>query len=170
MIVCGHFVDGAEKFTPSVLENETKQDWYLRQMLGTANFDAGPTLGFMTGNLCYQIEHHLYPDLPHNRYPEIAERVRALCAAYELPYTTGPMLRQYLLTVRTICKLALPDRWLSATCDDAPETASEKRFRYAKNGSETRDGDDLRRRGLVTALREHQKPASAAAPLRGLSC
>ena len=75
VIVCGHFVDGAEKFTPSVLENETKREWYLRQMLGTANFDAGPTLRFMTGNLCYQIEHHLYPDLPHNRYPEIAERV-----------------------------------------------------------------------------------------------
>jgi fatty acid desaturase len=164
VIVCGHFVDGAEKFTPSVLENETKREWYLRQMLGTANFDAGPTLGFMTGNLCYQIEHHLYPDLPHNRYPEIAERVRALCATYELPYTTGPMLRQYLLTVRTICKLALPDRWLSSTCDDAPETASEKRFRYVTNGSEApRNGEDVRRRGLVTALRDHRKLTSTQA-------
>jgi fatty acid desaturase len=133
-------------------------------MLGTANFDAGPTLGFMTGNLCYQIEHHLYPDLPHNRYPEIAERVRALCATYELPYTTGPMLRQYLLTVRTICKLALPDRWLSATCDDAPETASEKRFRNVKTGSEgPRVGEDVRRRGLVTALRDHRRLTSAQA-------
>src|SRR6202011_5314450 len=145
-------------------ENETKREWDLRQMLGTANFDAGPTLRFMTGNLCYQIEHHLYPDLPHNRYPEIAERVRALCVTYELPYTTGPMLRQYLLTVRTICKLALPDRWLSATCDDAPETASEKRCRNVKNGSEAhRDGENVRRSGLVTALRDHGKPASARA-------
>ena len=133
-------------------------------MLGTANFDAGPTLGFMTGNLCYQIEHHLYPDLPHNRYPEIAERVRALCVTYELPYTTGPILRQYLLTVRTICKLALPDRWLSSTCDDAPETASEKRFRYVTNGSEAPcNGEDVGRRGLVTALRDHRKLTSAQA-------
>ena len=38
VIGCGHFVDGAEKFTPSVLEDETKPEWYLRQMLGTANF------------------------------------------------------------------------------------------------------------------------------------
>jgi fatty acid desaturase len=132
-------------------------------MLGTANFDAGPTLRFMTGNLCYQIEHHLYPDLPHNRYPEIAERVRALCAAYELPYTTGPMLRQYLLTVRTICKLALPDQWLSATCDDAPETASEKRFWNVTNGSEAPCDTDVQRRGLVTALRDHRKLASVRA-------
>ena len=93
VIVCGHFADGAEKFTPSVLEGETKSEWYLRQMLGTANFQAGPVLAFMSGNLCYQIEHHLFPDLPSNRYREIAERVRALCVAYDLPYTTAPLLR-----------------------------------------------------------------------------
>ena len=41
--------------------------------------------------------------------------MRALCVTYDLPYTTGPLLRQYPLTVRTICKLALPDRLLFAT-------------------------------------------------------
>ena len=81
VIVCGHFADGAEKFDPSVLEGETKPEWYLRQMLGTANFRAGTVMAFMSGNLCYQIEHHIFPDLPSNRYPEIAERVRALCVA-----------------------------------------------------------------------------------------
>jgi fatty acid desaturase len=157
VIVCGHFVDGAEKFTPSVLEGEAKPEWYLRQMLGTANFKAGRVLGFMTGNLCYQIEHHLYPDLPHNRYPEIAARVRALCVTYDLPYTTGPLLRQYLLTVRTICKLALPDRFLVATSDDAPETASEHRFRnVAKRSHISGVSDDVRRRGLATAILAHR--------------
>jgi NADPH-dependent stearoyl-CoA 9-desaturase len=159
VIVCGHFVDGAEKFHPSVLDGETKPEWYLRQMLGTANFRAGRVLGFMTGNLCYQIEHHLFPDLPHNRYPEIAERVRALCVTYDLPYTTGPLLRQYLLTVRTICKLALPDRFLFATCDDAPETASEDRFRnVAKLPRGSRAADDVRRQGLATAISAHRNP------------
>ena len=67
VIFCGHFPDGAEKFTAAVVEQESKPDWYLRQMLGTANFEAGPILRFMCGNLCYQIEHHLFPDLPHNR-------------------------------------------------------------------------------------------------------
>src|SRR5690606_10422859 len=110
------------------IENETQGQWYLRQMLGTANFDAGPALAFLSGNLCYQIEHHLYPDLPSNRYAEIAVRVRALCDKYDIPYTTGSLAKQYFLTLRTIHKLALPDRFLSATADDAPETASEKRF------------------------------------------
>ncbi|MFT4200796.1 fatty acid desaturase family protein [Gordonia sp. (in: high G+C Gram-positive bacteria)] len=142
VIFCGHFPDGAEKFTLESLENETQGQWYLRQMLGTANFDTGPTLAFLSGNLSYQIEHHLYPDLPSNRLPEISVRVRELCDKYDLPYTTGSMLTQYLQTLRTINKLALPDQLLRATSDDAPETASERRF----------DGMP-RERGLKTALR-----------------
>jgi fatty acid desaturase len=146
VICCGHFADGAEKFTPEALEDETKAQWYLRQMLGSANFRAGPVMAFMSGNLCYQIEHHLYPDLPSNRYAQIAERVRAVCAKYDLPYTTGPLARQYLLTLRTIVKLALPDWLLAASSDDAPETASEKKFR-----------DVVKRPGrLVTAIRNRE--------------
>ena len=128
VIFCGHFPDGAEKFTKQDVDNETQAEWYLRQMLGTANFNAGPAMAFLSGNLCYQIEHHLYPDLPSNRYAEIAERVRALCDKYDLPYTTGSLLVQYMKTLRTINKLALPDRFLHDTADDAPETASERRF------------------------------------------
>jgi fatty acid desaturase len=128
VICCGHFADGAEKFEPETLANETKAEWYLRQMLGSANFDAGPVMAFMSGNLCYQIEHHLFPDLPSNRYAAIAKRVRALCATYDLPYTTGHLVRQYLLTVRTVFKLALPDRFLLASADDAPEIFSQNEF------------------------------------------
>ncbi|RAU96620.1 acyl-CoA desaturase [Mycobacterium colombiense] len=153
VIVCGHFTDGAEKFTEAVLQDETKAEWYLRQMLGAANFHAGPVMAFMSGNLCYQIEHHLFPDLPSNRYPEVAARVRALCVTYDLPYTTGPLARQYLLTMRTICKLALPDRFLSASSDDAPETASENRFRVAGEPvTRSSASGDVKRRGLSTAI------------------
>ncbi len=126
VIFCGHFPDGAEKFTERELESETPHEWYLRQLLGSANFHAGPVLRFMTGNLCYQIEHHLFPDLPSNRYVEISERVQQLCAEYDLPYTTGSLVGQYTKTLRTIWKLALPDRFLTATSDNAPETASER--------------------------------------------
>ena len=120
-------------------------------MLGAANFRAGPVLAFLSGNHCYQIEHHLFPDLPSNRYPEIAIRVRALCEKYDLPYTTGSLARQYLLTLRTIHKLALPDRFLRATSDDAPETASELKFR--PSFSVPADVNTGRRVGLRTALR-----------------
>jgi fatty acid desaturase len=115
VIFCGHFPDGTEKFDADVLEHETRPEWYLRQMLGAANFKAGPLLAFSSGNLCYQIEHHLFPDLPSNRYAEIAVRVRALCEKYDLPYTTGSLGHQYLQTLRTIHRLALPDRFLKGT-------------------------------------------------------
>lgn len=142
VIFCGHFPDGAEKFSADVLENETNGEFYLRQMLGAANFKAGPIMAFSSGNLCYQIEHHLFPDLPSNRLAEISVRVRELCDKYDLPYTSGSIFRQYFLTLRTIHKLALPDRLLSATADDAPETASEKKFL-----------GKVTARGLRTALR-----------------
>jgi len=114
VILCGHFPDGAEKFDPAVLDDETRGEWYLRQMLGAANFTAGPVLAFSTGGLCYQVEHHLFPELPSNRLPEIAARVRELCDKYDLPYTSGSLARQYFQTLRTIHKLALPDRFLRA--------------------------------------------------------
>jgi fatty acid desaturase len=128
VIFCGHFPDGAEKFTVAEYENETHDEWYLRQMLGSANFKGGKLLSFMTGNLNYQIEHHIFPDLPSNRYAEISARVREVCDRYGIPYTTGPFLVQYAQTLRTMLKLSLPDTWLTATSDDAPETASEKKW------------------------------------------
>ena len=110
IIFCGHFPDGAEKFTEQELEDETKAEWYLRQLLAAANFEGGRFLHVMSGSLGYQIEHHLFPDLPSNRFPEIAVRVRELCEQYRLPYTTGPLYRQYSQTLRTIMRLALPNR------------------------------------------------------------
>lgn len=156
VICCGHFADGAEKFTPEVLDGETKPQWYLRQMLGSANFRAGRVMAFMSGNLCYQIEHHLYPDLPSNRYAQIAERVQAVCASYDLPYTTGSLVRQYILTLRTIAKLALPDRFLRATSDDAPETASENRFGTVMPRSGLLANSIGGRYGLATAIRNRK--------------
>ncbi|RRQ26460.1 acyl-CoA desaturase [Rhodococcus sp. Eu-32] len=157
VIFCGHFPDGAEKFTMGQFESETRAEFYLRQMLGSANFDAGKIMAFMSGNLCYQIEHHMFPDLPSNRYAEIAEKVHALCEKYDLPYTTGSLGKQYLLALRTIHKLSLPDSWLRATSDNAPETSSERRFRTGDTPvvhALTIDPLTGKRRGLRSAIAE----------------
>jgi linoleoyl-CoA desaturase len=152
VIFCGHFPDGAEKFTKRDLEDETKGQWYLRQMLGSSNIDAGPVLAFMTGNLSYQIEHHLYPDLSSNRLAEASVRVRQLCDKYDLPYTTGSMLVQYGKAWRTIAKLSLPNKYLSDTSDNAPETRSEKMFVGLAPGYDAPSHSSGRRRGLKTAI------------------
>ena len=128
MIFCGHFPDGAEKFSEKDVETETQAEWYLRQMLGSANLDGGPVMNLLSGNLSFQIEHHMFPDLPSNRYSEISLQVRELCERYDLPYVSGPLWKQYLQSWRTIARLSLPDRFLRRSADDAPETRSEKMF------------------------------------------
>jgi NADPH-dependent stearoyl-CoA 9-desaturase len=152
VIFCGHFPDGAEKFTKTDVVGETKGQWYLRQMLGSANFEAGPAMRLMSGNLCHQIEHHFYPDLPSNRLYEISFRVMQICDKYDLPYTTGPFLLQYGKAWRTIAKLSLPDRWLRDGADDAPETRSERMFTDLEPGFAVTDPASGRRRGLKTAI------------------
>jgi NADPH-dependent stearoyl-CoA 9-desaturase len=152
VIFCGHFPDGAEKFTKTDMAGESKGQWYLRQMLGSANFDAGPVMRFMSGNLCHQIEHHLYPDLPSNRLHEISLRVREICDKYDLPYTTGSFLVQYGKTWRTLAKLSVPNKYLRDTADDAPETCSESMFSALEPGFAQTDPATGRRRGLKTAI------------------
>jgi fatty acid desaturase len=173
VIFCGHFPDGAEKFTKTDMIGESKGQWYLRQMLGSANFNAGPALRFMSGNLCLQIEHHLYPDLPSNRLAEISVRVREICEKYDLPYTTGPFLLQYAKTWRTLAKLSLPDKFLRDTADNAPETRSERMFAALEPGFLGTEEATGRRRGLRSAIaavrgwRQDKKRTKAqAAPRR----
>jgi NADPH-dependent stearoyl-CoA 9-desaturase len=110
IIFCGHFPEGAETFTEEQIEGETRGEWYVRQLLGSANIDGGAIFHVLSGNLSHQIEHHLFPDLPSNRYAEIAPEVRTLCTRYGLPYTSGPLTRQYASTWKRILRLALPTR------------------------------------------------------------
>ena len=77
-------------------------------MLGAANIQGSPLFHVMSGNLGYQVEHHLFPDMPSTRYGEIAPRVREICERYELPYNTGPFGTQLGAVQRTILRLAFP--------------------------------------------------------------
>jgi fatty acid desaturase len=110
IIFCGHFPDGTQEFSEEETKDETRGQWYHRQLLGSANLEGGKLFHILSGNLSHQIEHHLYPDLPANRYAEISVAVRDICERYGLPYNSGPLGRQFGSVVRKICRLALPDR------------------------------------------------------------
>jgi linoleoyl-CoA desaturase len=109
VIMCGHFPEGVETFETNSIEGETRGEWYLRQMLGSANISGSKAMHIMTGNLSYQIEHHLFPDLPSNRYQEIAPQVRALFDKYDLHYTTGPLPKQVGSAWAKIIRLSFPN-------------------------------------------------------------
>ena len=108
IIFCGHFPDGVQQFPREVLEDETRGQWYLRQLLGSANLTGGRLFHLMSGNLSHQIEHHLFPNLPAHRYAEISTEVQAICERYGLPYNKGPLVKQFGTVVRRIFRLALP--------------------------------------------------------------
>ncbi|MDI5938356.1 MULTISPECIES: fatty acid desaturase family protein [Micromonospora] len=110
VIMCGHFPEGVETFEKTSIEGETRGEWYLRQMLGSANISGSRLLHIMTGNLSFQIEHHLFPDLPSCRYQEVAPEVRALFARYGLTYTTGALPKQVASAWWKVIRLSLPNR------------------------------------------------------------
>jgi fatty acid desaturase len=108
IIFCGHFPDQTFMFTEEEVQDESRGAWYVRQLIGAANIDGGPLFHVMAGNLSFQVEHHLYPDMPSSRYSQIAPRVREICERYGLPYNTGPLRKQWGTVQRTIIRLALP--------------------------------------------------------------
>lgn len=108
IIFCGHFPTGVHHFTPEEVEGETRAQWYLRQLLGSANIEGGKIFHILSGNLSHQIEHHLFPDVPSNRYPEMSQRVKAVAHRFGLPYNTGSFTRQFGTTTLNIWRYSLP--------------------------------------------------------------
>ena len=108
IIFCGHFPGDVQTFTEEHIEDETRGEWYLRQVQGSANIEGGPLFHVLSGSLGHQIEHHAFPDLPSNRYAEIAPHMHALCEKHNIPYITGPLWRQYGSTWARILRFAVP--------------------------------------------------------------
>jgi linoleoyl-CoA desaturase len=115
IIMCGHFPEGVETFETDSIEGETRGEWYVRQMLGSANISGSPLMHLMSGNLSHQIEHHLFPDLPSNRYAEIAPKVQELFDKYDLDYCARPLVPQVYSAWHKVVRLSLPNGWLEET-------------------------------------------------------
>ncbi len=132
IIFCGHFTAGAETFSEEECENETRGMWYYRQLLGSSNFTGNKWLHIMSGHLSYQIEHHMFPDIPAHRYPEISEQVKVICQKYEIPYNTDRFGKQYLTVLARVARYSLPpadSRWRMAG-EKIRSFAGRKIFRF----------------------------------------
>ena len=123
--------EGVETFEQKAIdERETKGQCYVRQMLGSANISGPKLLHLMSGNLSHQIEHHLFPDLPSNRYAEIAPKVRDLFQRYGLSYHAAPMPKQVASAWHKVLR-SLPNDWLAeTTAGNAPRQIA-KLFRMS---------------------------------------
>ena len=116
VIMCGHFPEGVETFErASIPDNETRGEWYLRQMLGSANISGSKAMHLMSGNLSHQIEHHLFPDLPSNRYAEVAPKVQGALRQVRAQLPHGADAPQVYSAWHKVVRLSLPNGFLATT-------------------------------------------------------
>lgn len=113
VIFNGHFTEDAETFEFEMdnIEKETRAEWYLRQIRGSSNFSGAAWLHILSGNLSHQIEHHLFPDMPANRYAEVAPKIKALCAEYGIHYNEASFIKQFSTVWIGLAKCSLPQEW-----------------------------------------------------------
>jgi fatty acid desaturase len=79
----------------------SKGEHYARQVLGSVNYATGGDLcDFAHLWLNYQIEHHLFPDVPMLQYRKVQPKVKALCARYGLPYVQESVLSRFAQLAR----------------------------------------------------------------------
>ena len=113
VIFNGHFTEDTETFEQDNTEHETRAEWYLRQIRGSSNFTGTSALHILSGNLSHQIEHHLFPDMPANRYAEAAVQIRALCGEYGIHYNEASFFKQSLSVWLRVAQYSLPDGYVS---------------------------------------------------------
>jgi linoleoyl-CoA desaturase len=88
-------------------------EWAVHEVQSTVNFcHRNRLLTWMLGGLNYQIEHHLFPALPHTHYPQLAPIVRRNCERHGIRYATQPTLRRALRShsrhLRSMGALGIP--------------------------------------------------------------
>jgi linoleoyl-CoA desaturase len=79
----GHFPAEATCFT--IVARPT--DFYERQLHSTVNFRNGPLRQFFLCGLQFQIEHHLFPGIPHCHYPALRPLVKRFAEQQGFPYS-----------------------------------------------------------------------------------
>jgi linoleoyl-CoA desaturase len=107
-----HCVEEASSASPDELIGEHRI-WAVHEVETTVDFcPRNPVLTWMLGGLNYQIEHHLFPRVPHTHYPRIAEIVRRNCEKHGVRYSFHPSLgralRSHFLHLRAMGRLGIP--------------------------------------------------------------
>ncbi|MEQ3639683.1 MAG: acyl-CoA desaturase [Alteromonas sp.] len=108
IIFCGHFTGDVQTFSAEDCVDETQGQWYYRQGLGSSNIKGGKLFHVLTGHLSFQIEHHLFPDIPARRYKEMAPQVQAIFKEHGMHYNTGGFFKQYASVLKRIVRYSFP--------------------------------------------------------------
>ncbi len=97
VIIPNHAADDIYRFEQP---GKSRGEFYLRQIIGTVNYNTGSNkIDFLHGWLNYQIEHHLFPNLPLNHYQEMQPVVKEVCAKHNIPYRQESVFKRLKMTL-----------------------------------------------------------------------
>ncbi len=90
-----------------------KRVWAVHEVETTVDFcPRNHALSWVLGGLNFQIEHHLFPRVPHTHYARIAEIVKRNSEKHGVRYTTQPSLwfalRSHFRHLRAMGRMGLP--------------------------------------------------------------
>jgi fatty acid desaturase len=91
---------------PIVAPNQ-KIDFLRRQVLMSRNVRGGRALDLAMGGLNYQIEHHLFPNMPRPNLRRVQPMVRAYCEQHRIKYTETGLLDAYRTVTRYLNEVGL---------------------------------------------------------------
>lgn len=93
-----HVVDHAETPLPNK-EGTMKNTWAIHQLFTTVNFGTKNRLvNWFTGGLNHQVEHHIFPNISHIHYTNIAKIVKETAQEFNLPYNEYKTTRKAIIS------------------------------------------------------------------------
>ena len=97
VIVPNHSADDIYMFSEP---HKSTGEFYLRQIMGSVNYNTGSDrVDFLHGFLNYQIEHHLFPNMPLSYYQKMQPIVKEICQKHNLEYRQESVFKRALMTI-----------------------------------------------------------------------
>jgi len=97
VIVPNHSAEDIYQFETA---HKSQGEYYLRQIMGSVNYNTGTDLiDFLHGFLNYQIEHHLFPNMPSSYYQKMQPIVKEICKKHNLEYRQESVFKRILMTL-----------------------------------------------------------------------
>ena len=93
-----------------IIPADVKLDFFSKQVLTSRNVSGGWWASALTGGLNYQIEHHLFPNMPRLHLAKAREIVREHCATLDVPYTETTLFRSYGIVIAYLNRVGLAAR------------------------------------------------------------
>ncbi|GAA1235415.1 acyl-CoA desaturase [Microbacterium phyllosphaerae] len=90
-----------------IIDPNARLDFFSKQVRTSRNIRGGWWATWLMGGLNYQVEHHLFPNMPRPHLSKAREVVRDYCAANNVPYTETSLGRSYAIVIQYLNRVGL---------------------------------------------------------------